>query len=66
MRVKLNEIDGVYEYLYQVDSESIQLKSRLVLSRANFQPEEYQSLRDFFALIVKKQSELIVFRKRKR
>jgi hypothetical protein len=65
IKVRLNENDGWYQYDFLVDSQSIQLRSRLVLNRASFLPEEYQSLRDFFALIVKKQSELIVFRKKK-
>jgi hypothetical protein len=65
LRVKLNNKDGYFEYVHQVDSHALQLRSRLVLNRANFRPDEYQSLRDFYALVVKKQSELIVFRKKK-
>jgi hypothetical protein len=65
IRIRLNENDGSYQYDFLVDSLSIQLRSKLVLNRARFLPEEYQSLRDFFALIVKKQSELIVFRKKR-
>jgi hypothetical protein len=61
--VKLNETDGSYEYNITSDGQSIQLRSRLVLDRTFFQPEDYQSLRDFFALVVKKQEEEIVFRK---
>jgi hypothetical protein len=28
-------------------------------------PEEYQNLRDFYALVVKKQGEVVVFKKKK-
>jgi len=35
------------------------------LKKANFVPEDYDTLRDFFAYIVKKQSEQIVFKKKK-
>jgi hypothetical protein len=65
VRIKLNESDGSYEYGFLSDGESIQLRSRLVLSRTYFAPEEYQNLRDFYALVVKKQSEVVVFRKKK-
>jgi hypothetical protein len=66
VRVKLNETDGSYEYNLVSDGQSIRLRSRLILSRTFFQPEDYQSLRDFFALVVKKQNELIVLRKVKK
>jgi len=64
MRIRLNEDDGYYEYLYQADSQTIQLRSRLILKKASFRPEDYQSLRDFFTAVVKKQSEPFVFRKK--
>ncbi len=63
IRVKYNEEDGMFEYIVQADANSIQLRSKITLNRANFDPEEYQSLRDFFGQIVKKQSEQIVFKK---
>ena len=65
VRVKLNESDGYYEYGFISDGQSIQFRSRLVLKRTYFLPEEYQSLRDFFALVVKKQGEVVVFRRKK-
>jgi hypothetical protein len=34
------------------------------LKKANFKPEDYNSLRDFFAYVVKKQSEQVVFKKK--
>jgi len=35
------------------------------MKKAYFDPDEYNTLRDFFAYIVKKQSEQIVFKKKK-
>jgi hypothetical protein len=41
------------------------MRSRIKLTKANFKPEDYGTLREFFAFIVKKQSEQIVFKKKK-
>jgi hypothetical protein len=65
VRVKLNEGEGWFEYGFVSNGQSLQFRSRVTLKRTFFQPEEYQSLRDFFALVVKKQNEPIVFRKKK-
>lgn len=62
-RVKLNEEDGMFEYLIGVSGDHIQLRCRTVLNKANFLPEDYATLRDFFAYIVKKEAEQIVFKK---
>jgi hypothetical protein len=63
-RVLLGDGDGSYEYLFQVDDESIQFRSRLVLKRTFFLADAYQPLRDFFAAVMKKQGEVIVFKKK--
>jgi hypothetical protein len=57
--------DGSYEYLFQTDDQSIQFRSRLILRRTYFQPDAYQPLRDFFAAVIRKQGELIVFKKKR-
>lgn len=62
-RVKLNDDEGMFEYIIGVDAERIQFRSKLVLNKANYLPEDYQTLRDFFTYVVKKQSERIVFKK---
>ena len=62
-RVKLNEDEGLFEYLVAKDENTIQLRSTLKLNKATFLPEDYQTLRDFFGYIVKKHSEQIVFKK---
>ncbi len=43
--------------------DGLQLRCRLKLNKANFEPEDYQTLRDFFAYVVKKEDEQIVFKK---
>ena len=64
-KVSFNENVGFFEYIVVKTETSIQLKSRVVLKKANFAPEDYNSLRDFFSFIVKKYSEQIVFKKKK-
>ena len=43
---------------------AIQLRSRIKLKRANYDPEEYESLRSFFDFVVKKHNEQFVFKKK--
>ncbi len=64
-KVTFNESDGYFEYLIASDEDNIQLRSHIQINRANFTPEEYNSLRDFYTFIVKKQAEQIVFKKKK-
>lgn len=64
-KVTFNEDEGFFEYLIAADAENIQFRTRTVLKKANFKPEDYATLRDFFAFIVKKQGEQIVFKKKK-
>jgi hypothetical protein len=64
-KVLFNDTDGSFEYLIASTAEGIQLRSRIRLKKANFVPEDYDTLRQFFAFIVKKQSEQIVFKKKK-
>ncbi|MEP6844671.1 MAG: transglutaminase domain-containing protein [Panacibacter sp.] len=62
-RVMLNENEGMFEYIIGVSGDRIQLRCRTVTKKANFEPEDYATLRDFFAYIVKKEAEQIVFKK---
>jgi len=64
-RVKLNENEGMFEYIISQNGEYIQMRTRLILEKATFYPEDYQTLRDFYAFIVKKNAEQIVFKKAK-
>ena len=64
--VKLNENDdGVFEYRMTESNGTISFRSRIQLKRAFYLPDEYEILREFFNLVVKKQSEQIVLKKKK-
>jgi len=52
-----------YQYRILHQENKIELLSRLTFNRANFDPEEYDLLRSFFDLIVKKQNESIVLKR---
>jgi hypothetical protein len=66
MVVKLNEEnEGMFEYRISQSGSGISFRSRIRISRAYFMPEEYEMLREFFNLVVKKQAEQIVFKKKK-
>jgi hypothetical protein len=62
-RVNFNETQGFFEYLIQQNAESIQMRVHLKFNQATFPIEQYSTLRDFFAFVVKKESEQIVFKK---
>ncbi|MGB3006647.1 MAG: transglutaminase domain-containing protein, partial [Chitinophagaceae bacterium] len=65
MIVKLNEEnEGIFEYRISHSGGVISFRSRVRISRAFFLPEEYEMLREFFNLVVKKQAEQIVFKKK--
>ncbi len=64
-KVLFNDDEGFFEYLIAKSGDNIQFRSRIKLNKANFKPEDYASLRDFFGFIVKKQGEQIVFKKKK-
>jgi hypothetical protein len=64
-KVLFKEGQGVYEYLLVKGDGIIQFRSRIKLDQADFKPEDYDMLREFFGYIVKKQSEQIVFKKKK-
>jgi hypothetical protein len=62
-KVAFNGDQGYFEYLTVNQGGQLQLRCRVRLNKAWFEPEEYPSLRDFFAYIVKKESEQIVLKK---
>jgi len=63
VKLALNEDEGMFEYLITADKEYIQMRRRLVLKKANFANEDYDTLRQFYTFIVKKEAEQIVFKK---
>jgi len=64
-KVAYNGNEGFFEYMIQSNGSNIQLRSHVKLNKATFAAEDYDSLRDFFSYVVKKQSEQIVFKKKK-
>ncbi|GAB2656394.1 hypothetical protein GCM10027036_07280 [Flavihumibacter cheonanensis] len=62
-KVGLNDGDGYFEYLVSTEPGRIQLRTRVVLAKAYFTPEEYESLREFFGYVINKQAEQIVLKK---
>ena len=63
-RVNLNDGDGMFEYLVSESNGRIMLRSRLKIVRTYFSPTDYENLRGFFDLVVKKHAENIVFKKK--
>jgi transglutaminase-like putative cysteine protease len=64
--VKLNEQgDGQFEYRISESGGTLSMRSRVQLKRAYYMPDEYEMLREFFNLIVKKHSEQVVLKKKK-
>jgi hypothetical protein len=54
---------GYFEYIISANKQMVSLRYRLKFDLANFSAENYDSLREFFDLIVKKHAEQIVFKK---
>ena len=66
VRVRLNEDnEGMFEYAISKSGNIISLRSRIKMDRTFYMPEDYEMLREFFNLVVKKQGEQIVFKKKK-
>ncbi len=63
-KVSMNSDEGYFEYLISADKEKIQMRTRIVLLKTNFPPDDYERLREFFSYIIKKQAEQIVLKKK--
>ncbi len=62
--VTFNEDEGMFQYMIAKSENYVQFRCRVKLKRATFRPDEYESLRGFFDMIVKKQGEQIVLKKK--
>jgi transglutaminase-like putative cysteine protease len=60
-----NEGSASFEYRITQSGDVISLRTNLKINRTVFMPAEYGSLREFFNLVVNKQNEQIVFKKKK-
>jgi uncharacterized protein YfkK (UPF0435 family) len=65
VKAMFNEDEGFFEYIIAVSAEKVQMRSRIKLLKATYSPEDYETLRDFYAMIVKKHAEQIVLKKKK-
>ncbi|WP_217606881.1 DUF3857 domain-containing protein [Chitinophaga sp. GbtcB8] len=63
--VKFNDTEGLFQYVIEKTDAAIQFRSRIRLNKTYFPPDEYESLRSFYDMIVKKQGEQIVLKKKK-
>ena len=63
-KVTLNKEEGYFEYLIEKTEKGINLRTQIKLNKANFLPQDYETLRNFFDFIVKKHAEQIVFKKK--
>jgi transglutaminase-like putative cysteine protease len=62
--VNYNDGEGVFQYIIGKQDNMLQFRCRVKLGRAQYAPEEYEHLRSFFDMIVKKQAEQIVIKKK--
>jgi hypothetical protein len=54
-----------FEYRIALSGDNISFRTRIKVDRTFFMPDEYEILREFYNMIVKKQAEQIVFKKKK-
>lgn len=62
--LKLDNSQGVFEYKIQFTEGVIKISSILEINRTNFSPAQYVKLRDFFSVVINKQNQQIVFKKK--
>lgn len=63
-RVNFNTDEGSFDYIISASDGNVQLRSRIKLNKATFSAEDYDSLREFFGMVIKKQAEQIVLKKK--
>jgi Domain of Unknown Function with PDB structure (DUF3857)/Domain of Unknown Function with PDB structure (DUF3858)/Transglutaminase-like superfamily len=64
VQASLDGGEGMFLYKVSKDQYTVQLQMKLKINGVFFQPEDYDALRDFFTMVVKKQNEQIVFKKK--
>jgi hypothetical protein len=63
-RITMNEKEGQFEYLIVQNGQQIQIRCHLALKKAFYVADDYNNLRDFFSMMAKKTSEVIVLKKK--
>lgn len=63
LEMTLNVTDGNFDYAAYVEGNKVIVQCKLELRRTTFAPSDYVNLREFYANVVKKVSEQIVFKK---
>jgi hypothetical protein len=64
VNASLNGTDGHFLYQISKDQYTVQVHMKLQLNKTLIAPEDYNALRDFFTMVVKKQTEQVVFKKK--
>jgi hypothetical protein len=63
-KFRLNESDGYYEYQVETTGNFIEIRSTMKINKAIFDSEDYNNLKLFFSNVIRKQNEMIVFKKK--
>ena len=64
-RMSLEGKGAQFKYsVKKINDQTIQVISKLTINQLKFEPEEYPALRNFFDMVVEKQSEQVVLRKK--
>jgi len=61
--VKMPEDGGAFRFLISENNGKIQITSKIHIKQNRYKPEEYQSIRQFYDLIMEKHGEQIVLKK---
>lgn len=64
IRVLLPDKAGSFSYNVLVDGNIVHVSSTIFLEKTAFQPEEYESVRQFFQYIIRKYEEDLIFKKK--
>ncbi len=65
MKLKLDDKEsGYFDYIIDTTATTIAFKSVLKMNRTYFYTEDYELLREFYKMVLKKQNEQIVFKKK--
>ncbi len=63
-RITLPDNGGKFDYLFSENGGKVQVIYKVEIRQLNFQPEEYPVVKNFFNIILEKQGEQVVFRKK--